>query len=249
MDTKLYVIPLSHAAAAARLMLEYKAVRHERVELLSGLHPLFLRLAGFRGGTVPALRSDGRRIQGTTSISRFLDELCPEPRLFPQEPAARRRVEEAEAWGANVLQDVPRRFFRWALVREPGVLRLLARANRIPLPGLAAVMMKPLAIYFARLSDAGDETVRRHLAELPELLDRADALVEAGVIGASVPNAATFQIAPSLRFLLNFEQLAPLFRDRPAERFARELLPEYPGPVSQVFPAAWLDLGSLPSRD
>jgi glutathione S-transferase len=244
MSSKLYVIPLSHAAMAARLMLEYKALPHETVALLSGLHPPLLRLAGFPGGTVPALRYDGRRIQGSLLISRFLDEVCPYPPLFPSQPEARRAVEQAEAWGANVLQEEVRRLFRWALVREPEVRRQLARANRLPFPGLMAVLMKPLARLFARKSRGDDENIRRHLAELPERLAHVDGLLGAGVIGASVPNAATFQIAPSLRLLMNFEQLAPLFGERPAARFARQLLPDYPGSMGPVFPQGWINPGS-----
>ena len=240
MTVKLYVIPISHAAMSARLMLDYKGIEHETVELLSGLHPIRLRMAGFDGGTVPALRAEGRWIQGSRSISRYLDAVCPEPPLFPADPELCHAVEDAEEWGAEVLQHVPRRLFRWALDRNPETRRLLARANGLPCAVLMGVVMKPLAAYFARYSAADDETVRRHLAELPALLDHADELVEHGVIGTSTPNAATFQIGPSLRLLMNFRQLEPLFADRPAARFARELLPEYPGEVSTVFPTSWI---------
>src|SRR5262245_43234055 len=96
---KLYTIPLSHAAATARLMVEYKGLGHETVEIVSGLHPVWLRLRGFSRTTVPALRADRERVQGTLQIARFLDRHTPEPALFPADPAARREVEQAEAWG------------------------------------------------------------------------------------------------------------------------------------------------------
>jgi hypothetical protein len=79
-----------------------------------------------------------------------------------------------------------------------------------------------------------------HLAELPDLLDHADRLAADGIMTITPPNAATFQIAPSLRLLANFSQLEPLLGDRPAVRLARQLLPEYPGRVPAVLPAAWL---------
>jgi len=228
-------------------MLEYKGLQHDVVTLPSGLHPLFLRTAGFQGRTVPALRVGERRILGSMAISRFLDEFCPVPPLFPPDPEARRQVEEAEAWGESVLQPVPRRLVRWALVRAHAVRRMLARENHLPIAGAMAVAMMPLAAYFARYSSADDGTVRRHLADLPSLAARVGELLEAGVIGAHDPNAATFQIAPSLRFLMNFDQLEPLLRDLPAGRFARELLPEYPGRVGRVFPREWLEPGSTGS--
>ena len=71
---------------------------------------------GFERPTVPALEIDGRRLQGTAQISRSLDELVPEPPLFPADPDARARVEEAERWGEPVLQPVPRRLFRYLLL-------------------------------------------------------------------------------------------------------------------------------------
>jgi len=237
---KLYTIPISHSARAAQLMLERKGTRHETVALLSGLHPILLRLAGFRGGTVPALRVDGKRVQGSLSISRFLDAMQPDPPLFPEDPRLRSSVEEAERWGANVLQPVPRRLYRWALVRNREVRRELVLANRIPIAAVAIVAMKPLAAYFARHSGADEATVRRHLTELPRLLDHADELVRAGVLGSHTPNAAACQIAPSLRLLLNFVQLQPLFSDRPAADFARRMLPDYPGLVPAVFPPSWI---------
>ena len=65
-----------------------------------------IRLAGFNGGTVPALRSVGRRALGTVAISRLLEEIRPQPPLFPADPARRRAVEEAEAWSERVLQPI-----------------------------------------------------------------------------------------------------------------------------------------------
>jgi glutathione S-transferase len=244
MRTKLYVIPVSHSAVAARLMLDHKGLEYETVSMLSGSHPARLRLMGFPAGTVPALSAGDERIQGSLTISRFLDSLQPDPPLFPGDPEQRRRVEEAETWGGTVLQDVPRRLFRWTLVHDPALRRKLARANGMPLPGLMGRGMKPVARYFAGVSGADDPAVRRDLEQLPELLDHADALIDGSVIGASLPNAATFQIGPSLRLLMNLEQLRPLFADRPSARFARELLPRYPGEVGPVFPAEWLEASS-----
>ena len=116
MTAKLYSLSLSHPARASRLMLELKGIDHEVVDLLPGMHPVQLRAARFRHGTVPALKVDGKRIQGSVPISRFLERLRPQPPLFPAEPAPRRAVEEAEAWGERELQPIPRQIFRWGTV-------------------------------------------------------------------------------------------------------------------------------------
>src|SRR6185312_2123925 len=99
MAATLYSLSLSHPSHAARLMLERKGIEHEVKDLLPGFHPLLLRLAGFRGGTVPALQIDGRRIQGSTEISQALDELQIEPTLYSSDPARRQAIREAEDWG------------------------------------------------------------------------------------------------------------------------------------------------------
>src|SRR4051794_24188277 len=118
LTARLYSMKVSHPSVAVHLMLERKGIDHRIRQLPPGLHPLGVRLAGFPGNTVPALAIDGSRIQGSTSISRALDELVPEPPLFPHDPEHRRAVEEAEAWGESELQPVPRRMYRWGLGRN-----------------------------------------------------------------------------------------------------------------------------------
>ncbi|TML96267.1 MAG: hypothetical protein E6G10_27130, partial [Actinobacteria bacterium] len=46
----LYVIPGSHACRAAMLMLEHKRVPYRRVDIVTLLHPLVVRLHGFDAG-------------------------------------------------------------------------------------------------------------------------------------------------------------------------------------------------------
>jgi glutathione S-transferase len=113
LPARLYSLSLSHPSQAARLMLEHKGIEHKVIDFPPGLQPLAVRLVGFRGRTVPALRIDGRRVQGSRQISSALDDLVPEPPLFPPDPDRRRAVEAAERWGDETLQPVPRRLFRW----------------------------------------------------------------------------------------------------------------------------------------
>jgi len=241
MPFTLYVIPLSHPTVTARLLLEHKSIDYRAVSLLSGFHPALLRLLGFPGVTVPALRVDGERVQGSLQIARFLERHTPDPPLYPSSAGARRAVEDAEQWGADVLQPVPRRLYRWALVRRAELRRDLARRNHLPLAAATAVLMKPLAFWFARRqSGADDATVRRDLEQLPGLLDHADGLIADGVIGPDRRNAAAYQIVPSIRMLLNFAQLDAMLRDRPIADLARAICPEYPGGVADVFPDTWL---------
>src|SRR3954447_2440625 len=113
MGIKLYGTLPSPPSHSVRLMLEAKGLDYKPIWLLPGLHPALLRTRGFRGGTVPALKIDGRRVQRSLEIARALDQLQPEPPLLPADPEKRRQVEEAERWADEVLQDVPRRIVRW----------------------------------------------------------------------------------------------------------------------------------------
>jgi glutathione S-transferase len=236
---KLYSLSLSHPGHAARLMLERKGIEHEVVDLQAGFHPLQLRAAGFRGGTVPALKLDGRRVQGSRRISRALEQLRPDPPLFPA--ARRAAVEEAEAWGEHELQPVPRRLFRWATSHDGDLRRWLAEdVARLPAPALMALGYVPLARVFARMAGASEARVRADIAELPGKLDRVDELIAAGTIGGAEPNAADFQIATTVRVLLAFDDLRGRVDGRPAAELAMRILPRFPGPIPRTLPAEWL---------
>ena len=139
---------------------------------------------------MPALRIDGRRIQGSREISRALDELQPEPRLLPS-PA----VEAAERWGEAALQPLPRRMFRWGAVHRRHLRRWIAGdVVGMPAPAVMAELNVPIARMLATRVGARDESVRAAIAQLPALLDRVDALIAEGTIGGDEPNAADFQI-------------------------------------------------------
>ena len=79
------------------------------MELPVLLHRLPQRLR-YGKPTVPGLSLEsGVKIVGSVPILRGLEELFPEPPLYPLDPEARRRVEVAEEWGEEVLQEVVRR--------------------------------------------------------------------------------------------------------------------------------------------
>jgi glutathione S-transferase len=242
MAAKLYVVPGSHPSMAARLMLERKGIPYKRVDLVSAMSHALLRPLRFPGGTVPALKlDDGRRVQGSRNISRELDRVQPEPRLFPEDAARRAAVEEAERWGDEELQSVPRRLSWWAIRHDMKSVRSFLEGPVMGLPpALAAGTARPIAWAAARMNNSNDDSVHADLTALPGLLDEVDRLVEEGVIGGEEPNAADYQILTSVRLLLCFDDLRPHIEERPSGRAARKLAPDYPGAVGPVFPAEWL---------
>jgi len=243
MTAKLYSLLLSHPARASRLMLELKGIDADVVDLIPGMHPVQLRAARFRGGTVPALKVDGTRVQGSVPISRFLEDLKPQPPLFPAGPKPRQAVEEAEVWGERELQPIPRRIFRWGTVRDRELRRWVAELSGIPGPDLAATLNAPVARRFARLSEASDERVRADLEALPAMLDRVDGWVAEGTLGGAQVNAADCQIASTVRVLLAYEDLQLMLRDRPSAELATRLFPDYPEPIPLRLPAGWIPAG------
>ncbi len=125
---------------------------------------------------------------------RLLDEVKPEPPLFPDDPARRRAVEEAEEWGETVLQPIPRRLLRWAIRHHPDTRVMLARVLGSPRPELVARFMGPVAAFYARREDArSSERVRADWTALPGHLDHIEQLLADGVIGTPEPNSADFR--------------------------------------------------------
>jgi glutathione S-transferase len=236
----IYGVLPSNPTHSVRLMAEYTGIEHRMVWILPGLHPALIHLYGFRGNTVPAMKLDGRRYQHSRAISRALDEASDGPRLFPADPALRSAVEEAERWGEQVLQGVSRRVYRWIAAQHNSFRAHLAGEVGVPLPAVVARANAPVARVMAGRAGASDQAVRETLIELPGYLDHVLSLISSQIIGGEQPNAADFQIVTSVRTLLCHEDLAAAIGEHPAARWARELMPEYPGTVPALLPAEWL---------
>jgi glutathione S-transferase len=243
----LYAIP-THPGRSAMLMLEHKRLAYRRVELLSVLHPLSLRLRGFdaggetriaggkrtlgirlgdRLGTVPALAADGRRISTNHAIARFLDARHPEPALFPSDPEQRCAVEEAERWGNDTFQMAARRLLLAAAVRDAAGFSQSAATGRIGYllcknGLLRRLSIQPIASAFA----VNRKTDRELLPELPRMLDRIDAWIADGILGQQQLNAADFMIAPSLALILYRSDVLPLLEGRSSLALVDRLLPD-----------------------
>jgi glutathione S-transferase len=227
-QARLYAFRISNPSQTARLMLEFKGVETKWVELLPGMHPLALRALGFKTGYVPALKLDGRKIEGSLEIAQALEAAVPEPSLYPADPDKRRAVEEAERWGESELQMVPRRIVRHVLAHDNGARTRIARDLGLPLPSVLATLNAPIARWSANRVDADEAAARRNLENLRGTLDKVDALIADGVIGdPDAPNAADFQIAPSIRAIGAIGELRPLLDGRPCDALARRLLPRF----------------------
>jgi glutathione S-transferase len=240
-DARLFTIPGSHPGVAVQLMLARKGIPFKRTDLFPVVSRGVVRMMGFPGPTVPALKLDGRKLQGSREIARELDRLQPEPPLFPADPQLRSAVEEAERFGDEELQHPIRQAIWWALRRNKAPLRSYSEGAKLGIPvGLAVATAGPILAMEVRVNKATDENVRSGLARLGPMLQRIDDWIEAGTLDGEQLNAADFQIGPSLRLAMTMQDLRPLIEDRPAGRLAKRVQPEIAGDFPPVFPPAWL---------
>jgi glutathione S-transferase len=209
----LYGIPGSHAVRTGELMLEHKGIDFRRVNFPPGPHRVIVRLIGFRGDRVPAVKfDDGRRAQGTRELPRVLDELVPEPRLVPDDP----RAIEAERWADDVLQQWARRMVASTGAQDPDALAgrgadgrlgpLLTRHER-PRRTVARAVLKVFHVTTAQQQDDRERT--------GEILDRVDSWIGESVLNGDEVRSPDFAIASSLALVEYIVALQPELRRRP----------------------------------
>jgi hypothetical protein len=158
----------------------------------------------------------------------------------------RARVEEAELWGEQNLQPIPRRLFRYGVARNPELRQRVIRAQGLPLPTLTAQAIRPVLEWYARTVEAdgrraSEAVVMADLAALPALLDRVDRLLADGTLTLEPPNAATLQIMVSVNLMGRFADLAGLVASHACAEPARELFPHYRAELPPFLDPKWLE--------
>jgi len=243
MSAKLYVVHGSHPCATVQRALDMKAVPYKVVELLPPMHAALQRMR-FGARTVPGLMLEsGEKISGSRAIMRRLEELAPEPSLYPADPEALVEVERAEAWGDEVWQPMARRLLWTTFAKAPGAMVSYQDGSRLPrLPAPAVRALAPFVVPVERrLNGAREDAVRADLLSMPGHLDRIDGWIADGVLGGETVNAADLQIATTSRLMLTIGDVRPFFAGRPAEAHAMGLFGEWAGSTpAGVFPAEWL---------
>jgi glutathione S-transferase len=240
MTVKLYVLPASHPCAAVEAALRLKSIDYDRVDLLPMTQLLVGRLR-YGGGTVPGLRIDGERLVGSRTIMRRLDALAPDPPLLPApgDPTYA-QVLEAERWGDEVLQGIPRHILPRAFVRRPAMMESFVGDAKLPLP---RALLRPSLPLTARLmgirSKTSDETARADIATLPSKLEQVDGWIADGLLGGDRPNAADLQIGSTIRLLMTIDDIRPLIAGHPAAQLTRYFPPMTGEIEAGVLPAEW----------
>ncbi len=237
-ELTLHALAPSHPCMTVDAALRLKGLEFERVDLTPGTHNAEIeRLYGAGRTTVPGLIVDGEPVHGSRPILARLEQLEPEPPLYP-EPNAE-AVREAERWGDDELQDLGRRLPWAALHFRPEAAGSFGGAGDLDPAGTDFAIRAVRASW--KYHSISAERLASDLAGLPAKLDHIDSLADQGVVGGDEPNAADLQIGATLRVLLTLGDLRALLSDRPCERIARASFPDYPGAVpAGAFPAGWV---------
>ena len=135
----LWQLKVSIFSEKGRWAVEYKGLEHRRRDMLPGPHSLVLRARG-RGTTVPVLDMNGHSIGDTTAIVAALEELEPEPPLYPADPDERGDALELEDFFDEHCGHEVRRVTLDPIVRDAQMLRESFLADQPLLARLAPVM-------------------------------------------------------------------------------------------------------------
>ena len=119
----LWHIEISHYNEKARWALAYKGVEHERRAPIPGAHMIVaLWLTRGRHKTVPVLQLDGEAIGDSTAIIAALERRFPDPPLYPEDPAERRRALELEDFFDEEFAPHSRLFVFHEATRDPATI-------------------------------------------------------------------------------------------------------------------------------
>jgi glutathione S-transferase len=233
-----HVLPPSHPCATVETALRLKGLEYEKVELQAGPHVEEMQqIYGEGRHTVPGLLVDDEPVHGSNAILERLEQLAPEPSLYPAGLAE--AVRAAAQWGDEELQDLGRRLPWGALHFRPESMGTFAGAGPLDPAGTDFAMRFVRASWkYHRISAV---RLAEDLAGLPAKLDRVDGYVAEGILAGAAPNAADLQIGATLSVLLTVGDVRPLIEGRAAEQVARKWFDDRPGLVpAGAFPAGWV---------
>jgi glutathione S-transferase len=238
---KLYSQPGSHPCAAVEAALALKSIDYDRVDVLP-LSQVVIGPLRYGGTTVPGMRIEGERLVGSRLIMRRLDAVVAEPPLLPPLGSPHyAEVLEAERWGDEVFQGVPRRIIDVAFLRRPGAMESYAGDAKLPLTAALRRAGIPLTAHLmARKNKAREGSARTDLAELPAHLEMIDGWIAERILGEQQPNAADLQIGSTIRLLMSIADVRPLIEGHPARDLTRYFPPIAGEVEAGVLPAEWL---------
>jgi len=224
----------SHPCMTVEAALRHKGLDYDRIDLQSPAHiDQMQEIYGEGRYTVPGAVIEGDPVHGSRAILARLEQLQPEPVLYPSE-----EVREAERWGDEELQHLGRRLTWGALHFRPEALGTFAGAGPLDGPGTDFAIKYVRSTWRYHGITAAD--IHQDLAGLPAKVEHIEELASQGLLGGEQPTAADLQIGATIRVLLTVGDLVPLLSGTAGERVALRYFPSYPGEVPKgAFPSGW----------
>jgi glutathione S-transferase len=206
----LWHIPISHYNEKARWALDCKRVPYELRTPMPGLHRISaLRLTRGRHDRLPVIGIDGRRVGDSTAIIAALEELRPEPSLYPADRAERERALALEDYFDEELAPRIRRYNWFHTLGDADATIEAAMPGAGPVRTRLLRTVYPLARWMtARDYDIREETAGEAREGIHRCMDRLESelagreyLVGDGFTVADLTAAALFTptIAPPER--------------------------------------------------
>jgi glutathione S-transferase len=171
----LWQLQISHYVEKARWALDYKRVPHVRRTLLPGLHVAKAKRLTGDTSTAPVLTIDGRSIGDSTRIIALLEERWPQPPLYPEDPAQRRRALELEEFFDEQLgPHIRRAFYRELLPHPELVVPLFTDGQSAATRAVLRAGFPMLRVAMRRRFEISAESAENSRAKMVAAMDRLE---------------------------------------------------------------------------
>lgn len=171
----LWQVQVSHYVEKVRWALDCKRVPHIRRSLLPGLHRVKAKRLTGDTSTTPVLTLDGRSIGDSTRIIAAIEERWPQPPLYPEDAAQRRRALELEDFFDEQLGPHIRRAFYYELLPHPElVVPLFTQGRPVATSAVLRAGFPMLRLAMRRTFDISAESAVQSHVKMVAAIDRVE---------------------------------------------------------------------------
>jgi len=257
----LWQLEISHFVEKVRWALDYKRVAHIRRSLLPGLHIRKAKRLTGDTSTVPVLTIEGRSIGDSTRIIATIEERWPQPPLYPEDPAQRRRALELEDFFDEELGPHIRRAFYHELLPHPElVVPLFAHGQPLAVRTLLRDGFPLLRVGMRRKMEINAEAAAASRAKMVAAMDQlereispsgylvgdsftvADLTAAALFYGVARPTEFPYPMVADNDLPDSWREFLDPLTQRPGVHWVAEMYRQHRGHSAEITPAEACDL-------
>lgn len=201
---ELYQFELSQYCEKVRLILDYKGLEYQKIEVIPGIGQVEVyRLSG--QGKVPVLKDGQTVIADSTEIAFYLDRKYPEKLLLPTDGGARGATLLLEEWADEFLGKKSRLPFLDSIKQDSSIRSALLPSQT---PDLLKTLLNSVPSEFLEFLGSGmginKETISKANRNLRQSLDALTLILESRpYLTGDTPTLADFTVA-ALSILIKF---------------------------------------------